>query len=312
MNEIFEKIGQAKHIVLIAHVDPDADSLGSASAMYTHLMRLHKKTTLFCASERIDKNLAFLPWYEKIRHHFPTSCDLAISFDCAAESRLGIPDVRPLINIDHHSSNSGYGTLQHIDAKAISTTQVLYDLFRSEELAINPKMATALYAGLLDDSQGFSTAKTDAGTFAMAADLARCEADVQGCSRALMQTMSLAAIRLKGMMLQKLRLFADARIASLPVTRKMMESTGAKEVDCEAALQESLYLPTVELAVMIRENVDGSLKGSLRGKSDTDLSAIAAHFGGGGHRHAAGFEVSGQKLDTVMDKTLKLLNKELN
>jgi phosphoesterase RecJ-like protein len=98
----------------------------------------------------------------------------------------------------------------------------------------------------------------------------------------------------------------------LEVTRSMMEKTGAKEVDCEAALQESLYLPSVETALMLRENADGSLKGSLRGKSGIDLSKIAGHFGGGGHYHAAGFDLPDSKFDTVLNETLKLLDKELN
>ncbi len=312
MSEIFDQIGQAGHIVLIAHLNPDADSFGSASAMYTHLMRLQKKVTLFCATQRVDPNLQFLPWFDKLRHQFPSHYDLAISFDCASASRLGVEDVLPLINIDHHSSNSGYGTLDCVDTKAISTTQVLYDLFRSSDIKINVKMATALYAGLVDDSQGFSTSKTDAKSFEMAAYLARCGADIESCSRALMQTMSLAAMRLKAMMLQDVRLVDDARIAILGVTRVMMEQTGAKEVDCEAALQESLYLPTVRLAVMIRENADGTLKGSLRGSDETDLSKIAGHFGGGGHKHSAGFELSGRSLESVMEETIKLFSKELS
>lgn len=310
MSEMFKRIEHAEHIVLVAHIDPDADSLGSASAMYTYLMRLHKRVTFYCATERIDQDLAFLPWYDKIRSHFPSHADLAISFDAASLARTGIDSDIPLIVIDHHASDDGFGTLDHIDKQAISTTQVLYDLFRANAIKINAKMATALYAGLLDDSQGFTTQKCDASTFEIAADLVRCGADIQACSRALMQTMSLAALRLKGAMLQQVRLHGEARIAAISVTRKMMEETGARAVDCEAALQESLYLPTVRVAVMIRENKDGTLKGSLRAKARLDVSKVAERFGGGGHRHAAGFEVAGRTLDEVMEDVIKQLDKE--
>lgn len=312
MSEIVDRIDQAGHIVLIAHVNPDADSLGSASAMYTYLMRLHKKVTLFCASKRIDSNLVFLPWFDKIRHVFPAGADLAISFDCGTELRLGTDPQCDLINFDHHSSNGHYGTYNLVDTAAISTTQVLYDFFCSNGIKINAKIATSLYAGLLDDSQGFSTVKTDEKTFNMAADLVHQGAHSVLCSRALMQSMSLAAMRLKGMMLQQVRLLKDARIAVLTVTRKMLEETGAKEVDCEAALQESLYLPSVETSVMIRENLNGSLKGSLRGKGEIDLSGIAGCFGGGGHWNSAGFDLPEGKLDEVLKETIKLLDKEMN
>ena len=311
MTEIFEKIDVARHIVLIAHINPDADSLGSASAMYTHLIRLQKKVTLYCATEKIDPNLAFLPWFDKLRHQFPAAADLAISFDCGTVSRLGTVPECDLINLDHHRSNEHYGTYNLIDTAAISTTQVLYDLFRSSAIKINPKMATSLYAGLLDDSQGFTTAKTDDKSFLMAADLLKCGADIALCSQSLMKTMSLAAMRLKGQMLQQARLMHDGRIVVSLVTKTMMEETGARQVDCEAALEESLYLPSVEVAVMLRENKDGSIKGSLRGKTQIDLSKIAGMFGGGGHHHAAGLELPKSTLDEALEDIILELDKEL-
>jgi len=310
MNHIFERIEEAGHVVLIAHRNPDADSVGSASAMYTHVLRLEKKVTFFCATESIDPRLAFLPWFEKIVHTFPEGADLAIAFDCGSQSRLGAEPKCDLINIDHHSGNEGYGTWQAVDVSAISTSQVLYDLFRERGVRVNPKMATALYAGLLDDSAAFTLGRTDRRAFEMAADLAGAGADIASCSRHLVQRVSLAATRLKGILLQELRLLQNGTVAYLRVTREMFEATGAHPVDCEVPLAESLYLPTVESALLLREKRDGSLKGSLRTKGAGNMAAIAACFGGGGHAHAAGFEVSGETPETVLKRILELLEKE--
>ena len=308
---MFTAIAQARHIVLIAHINPDADSFGAASAMYTHLLRLEKKITLFCVTERINHRLSFLPWFDKIRHQFPKGADLAISFDCGAYKRLGVEISIPLINVDHHKSNEGYGTINIVDTTAISTTQVLYDLFNQEKIKINAKMATALYAGLLDDSHGFLAPKTDARSFEMAQRLSLLKADTQACANALFHQNSLAALRLKGMMFEQMYLLMDARVVVHLVTRKMMDASGAHEVDCEAALEESMGLANVEMAVMLRENRNGKIKGSLRSASGVNVEKMAAHFDGGGHHHASGFEVTDAPLQEVYEKILRIIKEEL-
>jgi phosphoesterase RecJ-like protein len=310
MQSVLETILSASHIVVVAHVNPDADSMGSASAMYTQLMRWQKKATLFCATEQVDPRLAFLPWFDTMRPQFPSSADLAICFDCGTSTRLGTEVPCPLINIDHHASNEAYGDLNLIDATAISTTQVLYDFFTAEGIIPNAKMATALYAGLLDDSHAFLGAKTDERTFATAQALVRFGADIRTCATELFERHTLAALRIKGLMLKELRLKCDGRVAVMLVSREMMEATGAKAVDCEAALEESTGLPTVETALMLRENRDGSLKGSLRSQRH-DVARIAKAFGGGGHRHASGFEMEHIALEDAFEKVMTLLQKEM-
>ena len=278
--------------------------------MYTHLMRLEKKVTLFCVTEQINPRLAFLPWFDKMRHQFPKGADLAISFDCGAYKRLGVEVPCDLINIDHHKSNEMYGTINVVDTTAISTTQVLFDLFGENEIKINPKMATALYAGLLDDSHGFLAPKTDARSFKMAAALTEAKADINVCARELFHHNSLAALRLKGMMFEKMYLLFDARVVIHLVTREMMAISGGREVDCEAALEESMGLPHVELALMLRENRNGTIKGSLRSIGALDVEQIAKNFGGGGHRHAAGLDVEGSSLEACYQKLLTVIKEE--
>ncbi|MDA3947497.1 MAG: DHH family phosphoesterase [Helicobacteraceae bacterium] len=308
---MFNAIENAHHIVLIAHINPDADSLGSASAMYTHLMRLEKKVTLFCVSEQINPRLAFLPWFDKMRHQFPKSADLAISFDCGAYKRLGVEVTCDVINIDHHKSNEAYGTINVIDTTAISTTQVLFDLFHKHDIKINPKIATALYAGLLDDSHGFLSPKSDARSFQMAAALTEAKADISACAQALFHQNSLAALRLKGMMFEQMQLLFDARVVVHLVTKEMMAKSGGREVDCEAALEESMGLPHVELGLMVRENRNGTIKGSLRSVGELDVEQIARKFGGGGHKHAAGLDVKDSPIDAVYQKLLSVIKEEV-
>jgi phosphoesterase RecJ-like protein len=307
MDSVIKAIEDAKHILIIAHVNPDADSLGSAIAMYTHILRLHKKVTLFCKTEEINPALRFLPFFDKIKSSLPKAYDLAMSFDCGSYKRLGIEVHATLVNIDHHVSNENYGNINLIDASAISTSQVVYDFFKKNAIALNAKMATALYAGLIDDSQCFTTAKTDQRAFLMAADLIGCGADNALCTQMLFKERSLASVRMKAKMLSAAQLQCSGKLVTTLVEKSFFEESGAYEVDCEEALHESLELVNVEVALMLRHTKDGRIKGSLRSKSSLDMNAIASVFGGGGHLHSAGFVTEGTSLEEIEKKIINII-----
>jgi len=309
MDTILGAVENAKHIVLIAHINPDADSLGSVSAMYTQMMRLHKKCSIYCVSTSLNQQLNFLPWYDKVRHTFPAHADLAMSFDCGAYERLGIEVPCTLINIDHHISNENYGDINLVDSSAISTTQVIYEWMLTNGLGINAKIATALYAGLLDDSNGFTHIRMNEAVFAMAHALVQAKAEHLICVEKLMHTTPLAALRLKGEMLRELFLEDEGRLAFLMVPCELMEQTGARAVDCEDALEESMHLPTVDVAVLLRENQDGSIKGSFRSKV-LNANTMAKLFDGGGHAHAAGFRIEGTTLQNCVEKVKEIVKME--
>ncbi len=312
MNEILEKIEKAGHIVLVSHPAPDADSIGSASAMYGFLLQKHKKVSWFCKSDKINHKLSFIPWFENIRATFPASADLAIALDCADKKRLGVDVKCDLINIDHHATNSSYGDINFVKTNAISTTEILHDFFKENGLKINKKMATALYAGLLDDSDAFLSDEVDGTTFALAKELIEHGADFKLCNKNIMKSVSLAALRLKAVMLKNMSLEFDARVALFCVSDEEMRAAGAVLEDCVAALEESLKLIHVEVALLLKQNSDFTIKGSLRSNSTFDCAKIAAKFGGGGHMRRAGFDIdSVMTLDEIRREVLNLIKKEI-
>jgi phosphoesterase RecJ-like protein len=312
IESIIKRVKAAQHTVLILHVNPDADSFGSASAFYTYMLQLHQKVTLFCVTPKLDRKLFSIPWFDKIKHQFPSSADLAVSFDCGSVQRLGIDVMCDIINIDHHRSNNSFGTLNLIDCNAISTTEVLYDFFKSVNVKLNAKMATALYAGLLDDSQNFLHQKTEAKHFNMAADLLNCNANTKGIIHSLYKNNSLASLRLKGLMFQELKLRCNGQVAVLHVNLEMLRRSGALPQETEVALEESLTLSTVSVALLLREQHSGGIKGSLRGDGVIDVSVLAQIFGGGGHRDAAGFNVVDGTFYALEEQIVNKLCKELN
>jgi phosphoesterase RecJ-like protein len=312
LNKILQKIQNATHIVLVSHINPDADSIGSGSAMYTFLLQNHKKVSWFCGSDAINKKLFFLPWVEKIKTSFPLFADLVISLDCADEKRLGVEVECDLINIDHHITNSGYGNINLVRSDFISTTAVLYDFFKQNEVKINKKMATALYAGLLDDSEGFLSNSVDGTTFATAYELIELGADFQLCNKQVIKNVSLAALRLKSVMFKNMLLLENAKIVLFCVNNEQMMAAGAAADDCCLPLEESLYLANVEVALLLRQKSDFTIKGSLRSNSNVDVSKVATKFGGGGHTMRAGFEIDEIiSLDEAKTRVIDLLKKEL-
>ena len=312
MNKILQRIEEAKHVVVIAHINPDADSIGSASAIYTYLLTLHKKVSFFCKTKEISNKLVFLPWADTIRDSFPASADLAISLDCGDIRRIGVDLECDLINIDHHKSNNRFGQYALVDESCISTTQVIYSLFKDNEISINKKMATALYAGILDDSNGFMDERVDGKYFDIISDLIAIGADFKLCNKHIKKSLSLGAFRIKAVMYRNMQLFKEASVAFFCVYDDDIKATGAVGQDCEYALEEALYLPNVEVSILLKQNSDYTVKGSLRSNGNIDVSKIASSLSGGGHKNRAGFNINSIiSLDDAKDKILKLIYKEI-
>ena len=283
MKDIMQRIDNANHIVLIVEQNPGADALGAASAMYTHLLRLHKKVSLYCATQGIHSSLSFLPWFEKIRNSFPSSADFAIFL--GRESDFGLE-----INIEYSVINSDL----------MSMSQKLYNFFSKKEINLNKKMATALYAGLLEDTNGFLSDTLDGTIFAASKVLIESGADFQACNRYIMQYQSLASLKLKALMLSNMRLIQDAEVAVFLVSNEDMKKTGAMNEDCKKVLAEALFLPTVEVSLLVKENEDGSISGFVHSSAKSKYT----------NREL--FSISNTNtLENALEEILKLINKEV-
>jgi phosphoesterase RecJ-like protein len=217
MNEIFKSILNAKHIELVA----EPEFLAVASALYTHILRLHKKVSLVCKAKNIDKKFSFLPWFEKIKTSDTPSADLKIICDFSSKT--------------------------------------LYEIFEQENIKLNQKMATAMYAALLNETQGFMKA-VDGTTFARAQVLIECGAEHQNCSRFILKNASLAFLRLKSLMLKKLLLQNDAKAALFYLAENEIKATGASLEDAYEIMQEAFTLGYVEMAVLLDTDTEYEVK----------------------------------------------------
>ena len=311
MKEAIEKINEARHIVLLTHVNPDADTLGSALGMYHSLKKMGKKVNVINTTQ-IPYNLDFLPGIQKIKKELPKRFDLMISFDCGSFDRLGIEEKGSfLINIDHHRSNTMYGDINLVDPTAAATAEVVYELLEQGDMPIPKEAALSLYTALVDDTGFFKYESVQPKTFDLAKKLCERGANPEWVARMLTMREPLSKLRLLPLVLQTLTLHLNAKVASLHLTQQMLAQSGGTKEMGEDALNMARSLATVEVALLLREEEDGRIKVSMRSKELVDVGKIAVAFGGGGHKRAAGFTSDLHDFDRVLELVLEAIKKEM-
>lgn len=308
-----QMIEEARHITVIGHLNPDADALGTALGLWWIFKGLKKRTDAVFMTRPLPQVLSFLPGYGKIRHTVHPRSDLIVSVDCGSFDRLGIkrPKNAPLVNIDHHKSNTAYGDINLIESDYVCAAEVAFRLSVTAGWEIPRHSAVNFYTALLSDTGFFGYEGVNERVFDFAKALLRLGASAEWTARMLREYQPLCKMRLLPMVLETLTLYLDGRVAGLHVTRQMLEKTGATVSETEDFVNYARSLATVEIGFLIREEEDGGLKVSLRSKTEADVSRIAVAFGGGGHKHAAGFTMYGVEHDVLVEKVLKKIE-ELN
>ena len=303
-----EKLAEARNISILTHINPDADTLGTGLGIYALLTKERtKRVEIVNASPMLPRHLDFLPNFSKIKHTMDFEESLIISCDCGSIDRLGFDlEGRDILNIDHHAGNAEYGSLNVVLSEYASASQVAYALFK-EIFPIDKSAASCFYTALLSDTQYFTTSSVDKAVFETAGTLVALGADPVETAYHLTQRRSLASLRILHRALGTLTLHQDAQVATLFVTNDDLEATGATMPDMDGIVDYARSLATVEIGIFALEQKD-TIRVSLRSKS-VNVSALAAHFGGGGHKVAAGFTVSQSNLHEILDIILKRIEK---
>ncbi|HEY9190665.1 MAG TPA: bifunctional oligoribonuclease/PAP phosphatase NrnA [Sulfurovum sp.] len=309
------KIEQAASITILSHLNPDADTLGTALGLYA-LFSAEKrfKVEVVNASTALPLYLDFLPHFQKIKHHMDFTDSVILACDCGSIDRLGFDlEGRDIINIDHHQSNTHYGTINVVVPEYASASQVAFALFKPL-YPVTADAATCFYTALLSDTRFFTTSSVNEEVFSVAQALLQAGALPDEIARHFTQRRPLSSLRILERALGSLSLYHDARIATLMVTSEDIEATGATVPDMEGIVDYARSLATVEIALFAMELKEG-IRISLRSKK-VDVSRVAMAFGGGGHKVAAGFTLaqSGlqESIDTILEKIeeLGLLNEK--
>jgi len=300
----FEQIGRAlrehQRFALLSHVRPDGDAIGSQLALALSLKDLGKDVRVWNEDGMLEK-YSFVASASLLNKPPPTpeDVDVAIALDTAIQNRLGtalaaIGSTKMWINIDHHPSNPGYGDIAYIDPNAPATGQIIFELIKSQNLPLDPKIAENLYVAISTDTGSFQYPNTTAHTFEIAAELVRIGVDVGRVSQQLYENYPRRRIELLSKLLATMRFEVGGRVASFSLSLDLARQLGVLPEDNEGLIDHLRAVRGVVVAVFFEELADGKVRVSMRSKSDAaDVCAICQKFGGGGHRLAAGARVRG-------------------
>jgi len=310
IEELKEKLNSTKNITILTHLNPDADTIGTGLGIYNLLIKdKTKRVEIVNGSQNIPKYLDFLSGFSKIKNKIDYDDSTIIACDCGSIDRLGFDlGKRDIINIDHHKSNTNYGSLNIVMDDYASASQVAYEVFGSF-LTITNLVATCFYTALLSDTRYFTTNSVNKEVFRVANELVELGAKPNEVAFNFTQRRSLSSIRILQRALANMELYCEAKIASSFVTKKDIEATGAKIPDMEGIVDYGRSLATVEVSIFVME-LDDSLRVSLRSKS-FNVASIAKEFGGGGHNVAAGFITSVSNLEEIIDIIVKNIKRLL-
>ncbi|MBI5206766.1 MAG: bifunctional oligoribonuclease/PAP phosphatase NrnA [Candidatus Firestonebacteria bacterium] len=316
LSEIAKVIKENKKFVISSHINPDGDSSGSQLAMYSILKKM-KKDVEIIDTDPIPRIYKFLPFSEKkiIKYDKNFDFDVAIILDCGNIDRLGnilvdIKKIKNIINIDHHFSNTNFGSLNYVDGKASSTGEMIFRFAKYLNLHIDHGTAKCLYVAIMTDTGNFKFENTTSEAFGSVAELISYGLHPGEISKKIFENYTLNSMHLLGLSLETLKKYAHGKVAYMFVTKEMFKATSTKSEDTEGFVNHTRAIEGVDMGVFFRETENGTVKVSMRSKQLVDTNKIASYFGGGGHARASGCDIRGD-LETVTKKVLNKIEEEL-
>lgn len=309
----FETIIRGSHrAIIVTHVNPDGDAVGSALGTWLWLRSRGVECTVILPNAAAS-NLQWMPGAEHMIT-YSSRCDqlireadLVLVLDLNTLQRLGELGTRiaeskaTLINIDHHTYPQDFARLALIDTDACSTCALVAEIIIAidGDKAITPDVANCLYTGIMTDTGSFRFFRTTEEVFRLAALLISKGADPVQTYEEVVNQSSFGRTRLLGIALASMQVHAVGQLCTMSVRRKDLLDTGCTVDDVEGFVHHTLSIAGVRAGILFVE-VDGEVKCSFRSKGDTGVRDLAALFGGGGHIHAAGARIRQKSFDEAV------------
>jgi len=305
ITEVNGLISKYEKITILTHLNPDADTIGTALGIYGILKNSGKQVEVVNQGINLPRHLDFLPYFSKIKNQIDYSNSLIITCDTGSIDRVGFKlSGREILNIDHHKSNTNFGTINVVDSLAVSASEVAYGLFKNNYL-MTKEVSICFYTALVADTQYFSTNNVSKKVFTLASEMIADGVNIYEVMCNVKQRRSLASVRILASSLDTLLLDKNGSLSIMYATKKKMLESGADIIDTVGIVDYGISLVTVDIAIFLIE-LESSVRVSIRSKN-VDVSTLAIGFGGGGHKNAAGFEVE----NISKDELLKMIKKEI-
>lgn len=290
-----QTIRQADSILLVPHLHPDGDALGSVLGLYHALCEMGKQQLLVVSHDPVPEIYQFLPGWERIEVEPQpvTTFDLTIACDMSQLMRSGKHETlaraaRQILQIDHHVPHESFADLRLVDTQAAATAEIVYRLLRSMKHPISPEVATCLLTGIVTDTFSFKFPNTTPSSLRIAAQLNKSGADISDINEHVFEARTFSAVKLLGLALSTLQSTPDGKIAWVAISPDLFEKSGATDEETEGIVNYVRSIHGVEVAFLMREMHEKRVRVSLRSRGGVDVAAIARTFDGGGHENAAG------------------------
>ncbi|HET7711434.1 MAG TPA: bifunctional oligoribonuclease/PAP phosphatase NrnA [Thermoanaerobaculia bacterium] len=312
--QVADRIRSGRNFLITGHRNPDGDALGSGLALQGLIRKLGKQARMV-VRDGFGKPLHNIPGAQEVTisdtlpPDYPKAYDALFTMECPEVQRTGY-DVLPgpVINIDHHLGNEMYGEVNYLDIEAPSVGEMVLQLNRHHlKLPLDRDIATAMYVSLASDTGFFRYHNTTLRTFEAAAELVKAGAVPGDVSLWLNEGNPQGAIKLLGLCLTTLELHAGGKVATTELPKRFYAEAGASPEDTEGIVNYGRSIDTVLVSALLKEGDGNSTRVSLRAKPGPDVQQIAAMFGGGGHKAAAGCTIP-LPLPEAKKKLIELLS----
>lgn len=298
----------ARQVALVCHVNPDVDAMGSMLGLAGFLAERGKKVEAAWPNDPREQPR----WLEALpcRAHLvapgdlPKRPEVLVTLDAAAVSRLAglshlVEKATTVICVDHHRTNPGFGTVDLIDPEASSTGEVVVRLIERMGGTPSVEVAACLYAAMVTDTGRFMYEAATPQTLRVAAQLREQAFDHARLAQALFEDNSFGYLKVLGVALERAQLLPEARLVWTYLTRRDLEEADVPIQETDELMDVLRTAREADVAAVLKEQREGGFKISLRSRGDTDVSAVAERFGGGGHRLASGYAFEGSVEEAV-------------
>jgi bifunctional oligoribonuclease and PAP phosphatase NrnA len=312
---IWQVVENAPVLTAVTHKDADGDTLGSALALALALEPLGKSVPVL-SSPPVPAGWWFLPGIDRVNRQSPPAGTPVFIFDAGDPTRGGhyedvVRAATAIVNIDHHVTNTQFGTINLVVVEAASTGELVYDLLKAWDIEVPPAAASCLYATILSDTGGFRHDNTSAHALRAAAELVQLGADPVSMARGLFKSRPASSLRMQGRILQGLHFEFGDRLVWGYISLAALRESGATTDQADSAIDQLNTVRGQELAILFKEAGPSLTKVSIRSRDRIDAAELASSFGGGGHRRAAGIEL-GLPLEDAQAKVLAEARARMN
>jgi len=315
ITQILAEIEKSSSFLITSHESPDPDAVGSSLALANYLTARGKEVTVYLC-DPVPENCAFLPMSDQVLGELPErDFDVCFVLDVGEFKRAGkaitsCQRIGRFINIDHHLGCERFGLHNLIDPKACATAALIHRIIKAAGDQADYPTALCIYTAILSDTGSFHYSNSDPEAFAIAGEMISKGVNAWDVNENLYESEPRQRIALLALALSDLTVSPGGEYASVTVTLDMYRQTGSTAEDTDRFINYPRSIRGVQVALFFREMSEGLFKVGFRSKGKVNVSAVSAHFGGGGHHNAAGCTIRGSlaEVKTLVFNRLEQIN----